>query len=241
MKSNGKQLVMAAVVAAGALLTAGAVLAQEPIQSATPGACPHGGPGKGMMMGMGGAQGMTPEQMTEKRAQMMEMRAAKRTELFEAADADQDGALTLDEFIKLREIKRQRKMARKLARIDADGDGKISKEEFLNHKPMHGGKHGGNCGCMAHKGQGGCMAHKGKGMMGQGMGMKPGMMGQGMGMKPGMMGQGMGMNPGMGRGMMGQGMGNSGAAPMMTPPYGYPMGYGQMPTPPWSGSRGGWW
>jgi hypothetical protein len=69
--------------------------------------------------------------------------AAKKAELFVAADADQNGALTLVEFEQVAERHRAERLQRRFERADADGDGLVTAEEFETAGPKRGGcRHG---------------------------------------------------------------------------------------------------
>lgn len=56
-------------------------------------------------------------------------------ELFQKADADQNGIVTLAELTAAVEARMRQEKEGVFARIDADGDGSISKAEFLAHEP----------------------------------------------------------------------------------------------------------
>lgn len=55
-----------------------------------------------------------------------------RQQNFEAADADHDGILSLQEFKEMKEKKRAARLQKKWQKMDANGDGSVSKEEFIN-------------------------------------------------------------------------------------------------------------
>jgi hypothetical protein len=74
-----------------------------------------------------------------------EERAAKKAEMFAAADADQNGALTLAEFEQLAAQHLAQRTQRRFEGADADGDGLVTAEEFEAAGPKRGGgcRHGG--------------------------------------------------------------------------------------------------
>jgi hypothetical protein len=70
--------------------------------------------------------------------------AAKKAEMFAAADADQNGALSFVEFEQLAEQHRAVRTQRRFDGADADGDGLVTAEEFQAAGPGRGGcRHGG--------------------------------------------------------------------------------------------------
>jgi len=69
--------------------------------------------------------------------------AAKKAEMFAAADADRNGALSFAEFEQLGEQHRAERMRRRFDGADTDGDGQVSAEEFQAARPKRGGcRHG---------------------------------------------------------------------------------------------------
>jgi Ca2+-binding EF-hand superfamily protein len=69
--------------------------------------------------------------------------AAKKAEMFAAADADQNGALSFAEFEQLAEQHRAARTQRRFDGADADGDGLVTAEEFQAAGPGRGGcRHG---------------------------------------------------------------------------------------------------
>ena len=81
----------------------------------------HGHWGRGMLMQMD-----TDKDGTITRAEM-DAAAATRAA---AIDADKDGTITVDEIEAYRERQRAERMAERLARMDRNGDGEVSVEEY---------------------------------------------------------------------------------------------------------------
>jgi Ca2+-binding EF-hand superfamily protein len=62
---------------------------------------------------------------------------------FAEADADDNGALTAEEFESFHELMRQRMQGRLFARADANGDGQLTLEELQAARPPRGRRSGG--------------------------------------------------------------------------------------------------
>lgn len=81
---------------------------------------------------------ISEEEKVAAQEQLRQRIEEKRTERFNEADADHDGALSLQEFVAIRAVARlgeqdADKPAMIFARLDADSDGKVSLKEFTRH------------------------------------------------------------------------------------------------------------
>jgi len=76
-------------------------------------------------------------------ALLREQFEAKRAALFREADADGNGTLTPAEFARLDELLDRQRIEFRFSRLDANGDGSISIEEFTAGRPhwRRGGRH----------------------------------------------------------------------------------------------------
>jgi hypothetical protein len=76
-------------------------------------------------------------------ALLREQFEAKRAALFQEADADRNGMLTPSEFARLDELLERHRIEFRFRRLDANGDGSVSIEEFTAARPpwRRGGRH----------------------------------------------------------------------------------------------------
>ena len=61
-----------------------------------------------------------------------EERAEERAALFDAADANADGSLDIDEYTTFHELVRAAHLERRFSHLDEDADGAVSAEEMEN-------------------------------------------------------------------------------------------------------------